>query len=220
MVHMLLTVFGLLSFGGPVFGSEQPIKEIVLHVKFPMPGAGALVYSSVKNSRVCQYFGIASDANEPFVPLAGYNDKPDETYQDEIYNKFEEIEAIPYRCLLDIHNKKFKKKDEEIIFPVRLDDKYRVKLVMFDNLLSQYDSNALLRNFREKPGFILGDEKELIERGLITADGNHGPNAMEFIKPTLSTQIKSFSYFSYFKKPLLFLGSLAAVFLIYKKLYV
>jgi hypothetical protein len=167
----LIIFFSLLSFAGPVFGSEQPIKEIIALVRC----AGSmdfdkkeLIYSSDANRKAWQSCGIQSEQNEPFFPL--YQDcfpairfKIDneihEKIYDDIYYNLIWIDAIPFRYI-SIDNK-FKKKGDEIISCIMdvKGNKYNVKMLMVNNLLSQYDAVFLLNNFKKRSGFFSVMEK-------------------------------------------------------------
>jgi hypothetical protein len=158
VIHMLLIVFGLLNFVGPVFGSERttknewPIEKVKVFLGFD---TDFFVYSSLKNTNACQVFGIDIIEDEPCFPVSFRYQRMGSLNADKIYNQFvSKIEAIPLRHAV-VNNEL--KNDHVIVSRVMPmnNHQYHVKMFVAVNLLAQYDGNSLLYKFAKKPLFCL-----------------------------------------------------------------
>jgi hypothetical protein len=183
MIHIFTLFFALLSVAVPACASEYS-EEIILHANFGVPTAHCLVYSSTKNREACGAFGIESKENEPFFPLSDFfKPNSNETDNEQVYHKFADLEALPVRCLVkDCKELEFKYANDEIqacAMTMKNGNKRQVKMIMATALLNQYDVACLMKNFTKKPGYFLKDEQELVQRGLMAADGGHGPNGIK-----------------------------------------
>jgi hypothetical protein len=182
VIHILLIVFGLLSFSGPVFGSERttknewPIEKVKVFLGFD---TDFFVYSSLENTNACQVFGIDIIEDEPCFPVSFRYQRMGSLNADKIYNQLvSKIEAIPLRHA--VVNKELKN-DHVIVSRVMPmnNHQYHVKMFVAVNLLAQYDGNSLLYKFAKKPWFFPKNKGELIERELITVEGYHGSKGYE-----------------------------------------
>jgi hypothetical protein len=178
MVQIFMLVLCLLSFVGPVFGSEMAmtnewaIEEVQVFLGLR---TDYLVYSSFKNRDACQVFGIDIIENEPCSPLSFRYQRLGSANARKIYDQFvSKIEAIPLRYVAV--NNELKNGYEIVSYMMSMNNsQYHVKMFVLENLCSRYDVDFLLYKFGTNPCFFSKDEKELIERELITVEGYHGP---------------------------------------------
>jgi hypothetical protein len=194
MVHLVLMFFGLLSFVGPVFGSEKNDEITIFKANIGTLNANPLRYCDKEYiDFLNNHYDMQCKYNEPFLRV--YHPWVREEQQDLQNTLVKPITFVPFRYFMNDNtdprnsNVCFKKRGAELLSCSRLfivtKNKFQIKLT---SDFGEMDPKALLEQFKKtprcEPGNIYNEkgrllvfidtedlEKELCEAGIIRSVG-------------------------------------------------